>query len=133
MKNIRNTRTIKKKANPYQPDPITSGSANKKLRIFMLLAIALFIVLVLRIAWIEFIDGDEFRADMNKQLSTSKVISTKRGKIYDTNGKALAISAKVDTVTINPNLIRVVKNKAVDEEKTKALKEKVSKAFSDIF
>ncbi len=133
MKNIRNTRTIKKKANPYQPDPITSGSANKKLRIFMLLAIALFIVLVLRIAWIEFIDGDEFRADMNKQLSTSKGISTKRGKIYDTNGKALAISAKVDTVTINPNLIRVVKNKAVDEEKTKALKEKVAKAFSDIF
>lgn len=133
MKNVRNTKNIKRKTNPYQPDPITSGSANKKLRIFMLFAIGLFIILILRIAWIEFIDGDEYKSEMNSQLSTSKVISTKRGKIYDTNGKALAISAKVDTVTINPNLIQVTKSKVVNEEKTKALKEKVAKGLSDIF
>lgn len=133
MKNVRNSKSIKRKNNPYQPDPITSGSANKKLRIFMLFAIGLFIILILRIAWIEFIDGDEYKSEMNSQLSTSKVISTKRGKIYDTNGKALAISAKVDTVTINPNLIQVTKSKVVNEEKTKALKEKVAKGLSDIF
>lgn len=133
MKNVRNTKSIKRKTNLYQPDPITSGSANKKLRIFMLFAIGLFIILILRIAWIEFIDGDEYKSEMNSQLSTSKVISTKRGKIYDTNGKALAISAKVDTVTINPNLIQVTKSKVVNEEKTKALKEKVAKGLSDIF
>lgn len=49
-------------------------------------------------------------------------------------GKALAISAQVDTVTINPKKI-VVTNKSnkTDEEKTTDLKQKVAKTFSEIF
>ena len=71
---------------------------------------------------------------MYSQLITSRAISPKRGTIYDTNGKELAISAAVDTVTINPDLIKVSEeNKELEEIKTKALKEKVAKAFSEIF
>ena len=61
---------------------------------------------------------------MYSQLITSRAISPKRGTIYDTNGKELAISAAVDTVTINPDLIKVSEeNKELEEIKTNALKE----------
>ena len=64
-----------------------------------------------------------------KQLITTRVISTKRGTIYDSLGNQLAISSEVDTISINPSKIKVEN----DEEKTKALKEQVAKALSEIF
>lgn len=64
-----------------------------------------------------------------QQLVTNRIISTKRGTIYDSSGKPLALSAQVDTVSINPSKIQVNDN----EEKTTQLKEKVAKGLSDIF
>ena len=55
------------------------------------------------------------------QQTSDRVISPKRGTIYDSTGKQLAISASVDTVSINPNLI-------ADKNK-----EKIAKALSQIF
>jgi len=107
---------------------------NRKMVAVGVLAILCFLLLLIRIAYIEFIKGEEYTASMNSQLSTSRTISTKRGKIYDSTGKALALSANVDTVTINPTLIKVTsKDSEVAEVKTKALKEKVARAFSEIF
>ena len=124
----------KKHVGEIQSPASLTENRNKRLRRIMLLVFFLFFALVIRIAYIEFVKGEEYTASMTAQLSTSRTISTKRGKIYDTTGKALALSAKVDTVTINPTLI-CVKNSdaAVAEAKTKELKEKVAKAFSDIF
>lgn len=124
----------KKRVGEIQSPASLTEYRNKRLRRIMLLVFFLFFALVIRIAYIEFVKGEEYTASMTAQLSTSRTISTKRGKIYDTTGKALALSAKVDTVTINPTLI-CVKNSdaAVAEAKTKELKEKVAKAFSDIF
>ena len=124
----------KKRVGEIQSPASLTENRNKRLRRIMLLVFFLFFALVIRIAYIEFVKGEEYTASMTAQLSTSRTISTKRGKIYDTTGKALALSAKVDTVTINLTLI-CVKNSdaAVAEAKTKELKEKVAKAFSDIF
>ena len=70
----------------------------------------------------------------SRQQTLNKIISPKRGSIYDTNGKALAISAEVDTVTINPKKIVVEHDdKDVAEVRTNELKEKVAKALSEIF
>ena len=67
------------------------------------------------------------------QSIASSTIDAKRGIIYDCNKKALAISADVDTITVNPKLITVKVDGNVDEEKTKSLKEKIAKEFSDLF
>lgn len=106
------------------------NSIPKKLRIIMLIFFVLLVVLIFRIAFIQFVQGADLKEKMYNQLITSRVVSPKRGTIYDCTGKALATSAQVDTVTINPNSIVAKKG---GEAATKALKEKVAKALSDIF
>lgn len=96
---------------------------------FTLLASLLLICLVFRIAFLQFIRGSELREAAVKQQTTSRIISPTRGSIYDSTGKPLAISATVDTVTINPSKF-IVEN---DEDKTKILQEKVAKELSEVF
>ena len=63
-----------------------------------------------------------------KQQTTSRILSAKRGTIYDSTGTALAISADVDTITINPD-----KFKKDTTEETKVYQEKIAKGLSNIF
>ena len=106
---------------------------SKKLRIALIIFLFLFLCLILRLGFIQFVQGADLKEKMYNQLIYSGTISPSRGTIYDATGKALAISAPVDTVSIDPQRIVVTTNGKKDEEKTKALKEKVAKAFSDIF
>ena len=106
----------------------------QRLRVLLLVFFFILMLLIVRLAWLQLVQGAELKESMYNQLTTSRIISPKRGTIYDSTGKALAMSAQVDTVSINASKIVV---KSSDEEvaaiKTKALKEKVAKAFSDIF
>ncbi len=101
----------------------------KKLRYAMLVILLLLLLLVVRLTWIQVFDSSYLKEEAYKQLTTNRVISPKMGSIYDSTGQALAVSAIVDTVSINPTKI-IVKD---DESATKILKEKVAKAFSEIF
>lgn len=82
----------------------------KRLFAVMVFIFVLFLVLIIRIGWIQFVQGANLKELASRQQTMNKIISPTRGAIYDTNGKALAISAKVDTITINPLKI-IVKNK----------------------
>ena len=96
--------------------------------------ILVFMLLVIRLAWLQIVQGAELKENMHRQLTASKTISPKRGTIYDSTGKALAISAQVDTVSIDPTKIVVEdENGDIDEAKTKTFKEEVAKEFSEIF
>lgn len=87
-----------------------------------------FFLLLIKIAYLQFIQGSFLKEQATKQQTTSRVLSAKRGTIYDSTGTALAISADVDTVTINPK-----KFKKDNEEETKALQEKIATKLSEIF
>ncbi len=97
------------------------------------LLIFFFVLLVGRIGYIQFIQGAWLKQREYRQSTSNTVISAKRGTIYDANGKALAISAAVDTVSVNPEYINVKKDGVTDKEATAKLKEKMAKAFADIF
>ena len=86
-------------------------------------------MLVIRIGYLQSIKSSYLKEMAYKQLITTRVISTKRGTIYDSLGNQLAMSSEVDTISINPSKIKVEN----DEEKTKSLKEKVAKGLSEIF
>ena len=99
------------------------------LKWFAVIFLILILLLVFRIFWLQFIDGSFLKERAYKQITANRVLSPKRGTIYDSTGKALAVSSEVDTISVNPSLI-AVKN---DAEATNALKEKVAKTLSDIF
>ena len=121
--NVRRTRRQDKNDNSNQL------GKSKRTLFFSVLSFTLLIVLVFRIGFLQFIQGPSLKEAATKQQTTSRIISPNRGSIYDSTGKPLAISAKVDTVTINPKKFIVENN----EDKTAELQQKVAKAFSEIF
>ena len=101
----------------------------KKLKITLIITIVVFIILIIRIVFLQFVQGNSLKEMAYKQQTINQIISPKRGNIYDASGKkALAISAQVDTITINPQ--KISKSNDVD---TKDYKEKVARALSEIF
>lgn len=74
----------------------------KKLGIFLIAIILLFVLLIVRIGYIQFVQGSSLKEAAYNQQAINQIISPKRGNIYDSTGRELAISAQVDTITINP-------------------------------
>ena len=87
----------------------------------LFICIILFLILAVRIGYIQFIQGEELQTLAYVQQTLDRTINPNRGTIYDRNGVTLAMSASVETVTVNPTNI------------SKDNKEKVAKALSDIF
>jgi len=81
-------------------------SNKKKMRNALFIVGILFILLIIRIWYIQFVQGDFLIQKVSEQQSLSRSISAKRGTIYDSTQKyILAVSANVETVTINPTQI----------------------------
>ena len=98
----------------------------KKLIICLTVGFALFLLLIIRIAFLQFVQGSDLKQQaVNNQLAT-KTIEANRGTIFDSTGKALAVSAHVDTITINPSQVEYSDGSEVN-------KEILAHAFSDIF
>lgn len=93
----------------------------KKLRLIIIIPFIVFSLLIIRIFWIQFINGSWLKERAYRQQTASTIITPDRGAILDVNSKSLAISEKVDTISVNPSKIK-------DEKK--AL---VAKGLSDIF
>ena len=102
--------------NTKNKSKVKKSSISTRLRNGMIVIFLIMILLIGRLGWLQFVKGAWLKEQMYSQLITSRIISPKRGTIYDANGKELAISAAVDTVTINPNLIMVSdENKELSE------------------
>ncbi len=101
----------------------------KTLNVMRVVIILILLLLIVRLGFIQFVDGTYLKEKAYSQQTINQIISPKRGNIYDSTGtKVLASSIPVDTVTINP-----LKFKKDSDEETVALKEKVAKGLSDIF
>lgn len=120
----------------YKPKnkKVKTASPNKRLRGILIAVIVVFLIIIFRIGWLQFVEGASLKEMMYDQLITSEILTPKRGTIYDSTGKTLAISAQVDTVSVDPRkFIQTDEDGDVDEFKTKAYREKIAKSFSDIF
>lgn len=97
-------------------------SNKKKIRNFLFGAFIVLSLLIVRIGFIQLIQGKELQAKAYEQQSLNRKINPKRGTIYDSTKKyVLAVSSTVYTVTVNPTNISVEN------------KEKVARALSEIF
>lgn len=124
---MKNERKVNKKTSNHKVVKIKTGFESKnlvhtnKLRISLFVIVLVFILLMIRIGFIQFVQGNFLKEKAYQQQTINQIISPKRGNIYDSTGKALAIGAQVDTITINPTKIK------------KDDKEKVAKALAEIF
>lgn len=99
-----------------------SLSSKKKLFKFLIVIGIILIILIIRLAYIQFIQGKELRDLAYEQLVKERNINAKRGTIYDSTGKyILAVSCTVPTITINPTNI------------SNENKEKVAHKLAEIF
>ncbi len=96
--------------------------SRKRRMVFLLLfAITILIVLIFRVAWIQFVNGEELQILAYEQQTLDRKINPKRGTIYDSNMIPIAISSTVYTVTVNSTNIA--------EEN----KEKIAMEMSEVF
>ena len=96
--------------------------------------IIVFVILLVRVGWLQLVDGEELKRREYSQSTSSTLISAKRGTIYDSTGKALAISVDVDTISVNPEYIKAKgKDGKSDEEATDELKQKMADKMAKIF
>lgn len=97
-------------------------SCKKRMLKILFIAFFIFLLLVIRLFFIQFIDGKKLQNQAYEQQVQKRMVNAKRGTIYDSTGKyILAVSSTAYTITINPTNIK------------QANKEKVAKAFCDIF
>ena len=100
----------------------------RSLGALVILLVCLFGLLI-QVGYWQIARGIEIKNRKYAQSTSNSVIAAKRGRIYDSNGKALAISAQVDTITVNPTYIAYDKN----EDEKVGIKEKLATKFSELF
>jgi len=100
----------------------TNISRKRRLRNFLFVAFSICIMLVIRIGFIQFVQGSELQSMAYIQQTLNRKINPKRGRILDSTGEnMLAVSASVETISVTPSNIK------------KEDKEKIARAMSDIF
>lgn len=102
------------------------NSSKKKLVVSLVVSFILLSLLIVRIGFIQFVQGASLKEDATKNQLASKTITPNRGTIYDSTGKVLAISADVDTVSVNPSKVKY-------KDGTDVNKEVLAHALSKIF
>ena len=121
-----------KKRISYSKNPTKKFDINTlpiwRYKFILIILILCFIALIVRLLLLQFKEGPSLKEKAYNQQTSSNVISAKRGIIYDSTGKVLALSSQVDTISVNPKKIV-----GSNDEETKAKKEKIAHAFSDIF
>jgi len=79
-----------------------SKKARKRSFFLMLVYFVLLIALIVRLGYYQIVKGEEYSRQAYYAQTRNRIISPKRGTIYDRNGQGLAISASVETVSVNP-------------------------------
>ncbi len=104
-----------------------------KNRIFIctLAAVVLLGALGVRIGYWQIIRGEQMRKEATLQQTRDRAITSKRGTIYDRNGKELAVSASVELVAVAPP--EIAKNKGGAEIVAKHLSDILELSYDDVY
>lgn len=94
----------------------------KKRLIFLMITFSVLIVaLTVRVGWIQIIKGEKYHEMAYQQQNRDREITPRRGDILDRNMKALAISATVEQIVVNPQDFE-----KLEESKKEEVAEKLS-------
>lgn len=82
-----------------------TGLLARRSRLWSVVATALFVLLAVRLGWVQVIRHDYYRAEADKSILRSWSLPAPRGNIYDRNGLPLALNLKLSSVAADPMLI----------------------------
>lgn len=121
-----NIRKLKKKLNKNEKFKIIKKTGEitrkKRMRYMIVVVLMCMIGLGVRLFWIQFCMGGKLKEMAYLQHTLERAFNPKRGTIYDATGeRILAVSASVESVTVNPVNIK------------KEDREKLSKKLSELF
>lgn len=80
--------------------------SGKNFKKFCLLLVALLVLLAVRLAWVQLVDGRAWSERAREQLQESRSLQMPRGTIYDRAGKELAISHMAKSLYANPQEVK---------------------------
>lgn len=123
---MRNIKKMKKKMEKKEKFRLVQkiGAITRKKRMRNMIFVVLIIMcgLAFRIGWIQFKMGNKLQHMAHLQQTLEREFNPKRGTIYDATGeKILAVSASVESITVNPVNI------------SSENKEKVARKLSELF
>ena len=84
----------------------TTFTQRKKIGWLLIGAVVLFCALMVRVAWLQLVRGEEYSLAAREQQTSDSLITPKRGLIYDRNMKILANNISVETISISPENVR---------------------------
>ena len=88
----------------------------KKRLIFLMLTFSVLLVaLTIRVGWIQIVKGEWYHQKAYQQQNRDREITPRRGTIFDRNMKALAMSATVERIVVNPREIGELEEESKDE------------------
>ena len=96
----------KKTKNKFDDINVINTTSSIKLKTFLVIIILFFIALIIRLIFLQFVNGSELQSAARARQTLTETISAKRGTIYDVNGQTLAISYETDKIYIDPTNIK---------------------------
>lgn len=100
--------------------------AKKRLLIFLFCAMFGYLLLIGRVAFIEFFRAEEWQELAYEQQTRDRLITPKRGSILDRNGEGIALTETVNAVSVIPVQVK-------EKEKTaQFLAEKLELEYADV-
>lgn len=102
------------------------GIRRRMMCLFVLVIIALSLLIV-RLAWIQIVDSPRLQELAYDQQTRDRTINSARGTVYSSDGKVLAISASMETISVTPTQ---VKN---PEELSQKLADLLNLQYEDIY
>lgn len=123
MRNIKKMKKKMKKKEKFRlVQKIGAITRKKRMRNMIFVVLIIMFDLAFRIGWIQFKMGNKLQHMAHLQQTLEREFNPKRGTIYDATGeKILAVSASVESITVNPVNI------------SSENKEKVARKLSELF
>ena len=81
------------------------NSLQKRLLAVFVLVTFIFLIILIRLAYLQIINSDWLRMKATEQWSRELPLNAKRGNIYDSNGVALAVSTTTYDVYVRPSMV----------------------------
>ena len=94
----------------------TTSKVKKKIALVCVVVTILIVVLAGRVAWIQFVRGNEYTKLAYEQQNSGRTIPATRGTITDANGNVMAISVTARQISVNQTMIKTQGEKLKDVE-----------------